>query len=162
MLPDTTIRGWYFEQFRKGLQIVDSFLKPVSKQDVTTYRDGGTGWTVLEVLCHLRDYEAVFLERARVTVEQDKAPLPNPNPDELAKERQYNAQDLNAVHAEWVKRRGDFLAYLDARSEADWARTAIHPRRGEMSLQDQLALIAWHDVNHIEQMTRILAEKKTA
>jgi hypothetical protein len=29
-----------------------------------------------------------------------------------------------------------------------------------MTLSDQLAFTAWHDVNHIEQLVRILAEKK--
>jgi uncharacterized damage-inducible protein DinB len=161
MLPSSTIRGWHIDQLRKDLQILDSILKTISPQDATTYRDGGTGWTVLEVLCHLRDYETVFLERAAVTVEQEFPTLPNPNPDEWAAERRYNEQDLSTAYNEWVNRRQTFLSYLEGLDEPSWQRTANHPRRGSMSLQDQLTLTAWHDVNHIEQITRILAERKT-
>lgn len=162
MLPPATVRGWYLDQLRKDLKIIDCFLKTTSLQDITTYRDGGTGWTVLEVLCHLRDYEVIFLERSRLTVTQHMPELPNPNPDALAAERRYNEQDVALAYAEWVQNRATFLNYLEtAVEEADWAHIGVHPRRGEMTLENQLALIAWHDVNHIEQMTHILAEKKT-
>ena len=160
MLPPSTIRGWHIDQLRKSLKMLDSILKPISPLDATTYRDGGAGWTVLEVLCHLRDYEDVFRERSTLTVEREFPDLPNPNPDEWAVERRYNEQDLRAVYSDWVNRRNGFLAYLEGLDESSWQRTANHPRRGSMSLQDQLTLTAWHDVNHIEQITRILAEKK--
>lgn len=160
MLPASTVRGWQIDQLRKGLQILGGILKSVSREDATTYRDSGTGWTVLEVLCHLRDYEDVFQERTSLTVERDVPDLPNPNPDEWAVERRYNEQDLSAVYDEWVRRRHRFLAYLEGLDESSWQRTARHPRRGVMTLQEQLALAAWHDVNHIEQITRILAGKK--
>jgi hypothetical protein len=162
MLPASTIRGWHIDQLRKGLRTLDSILKEISPEDTTIYRDGGTGWTALEVLCHLRDYEDVFRERSTITVERELPDLPNPNPDEMAIERRYNEQDLRAVYAEWVNRRSGYLTYLEGLDESSWQRTAKHPKRGVMSLQDQLALTAWHDMNHIEQITRIVAEKKLA
>ncbi|NJK81061.1 MAG: hypothetical protein HC876_18250 [Chloroflexaceae bacterium] len=41
----------------------------------TTYRDGGAGWIVVEVMGHLLDFDTVFLERAMHTVEEDNPPL---------------------------------------------------------------------------------------
>lgn len=160
MASKEMIRGWQLEQLRKGLQIVKSVLSAISTQEARMFRDGGTGWTVLEVLCHLRDYESLFLERARLTVEQDAALLPNPDPNQLASERGYNQQDLQATYTDWVDQRNAFLTYLEGVEAAAWQRTGVHPRRGELSLEDQLTLIVWHDVNHIEQITRILAERK--
>lgn len=160
MLPNSTLRGWHLDQMRKAIPIIHSLIQTHSREDMTTFRDGGTGWTALEVLCHLRDLESIFKERAQMSIREDKPALPNPNPDELAAERRYNEQDLMEVYADWSKRRGDYLAYLEGLSEADWERVGIHARRGAMSVQDQLALTAWHDVNHIEQMTRVLVEKK--
>jgi hypothetical protein len=145
---------------RKSIAIIQNILKPYSQQDIVTFRDGGTGWTALEVMCHLRDYEAVSLERAQISIGQENATMPSFSADEAAAAGRYNEQNLTNVYAEWSKRRGNSLTYLEGLSEADWERTAIHPKRGLMSVQDQLALTAWHDVNHIEQMTRILAEKK--
>jgi uncharacterized damage-inducible protein DinB len=161
MLPSATLRGWHMDQLRKSVHIVNSIIENCSQTDLKTLRDGGTGWTVLEVLCHLRDYEALFLERAHMTVEQTDAALYNPNPDELASARRYNEQNLSDIYAEWRKNRSDFLGFLEGQNDSAWERAAIHPKRGRMSLQDQLALTAWHDVNHLEQITRILAEKKS-
>lgn len=160
MLPAASIRGWYIDQLRKGLQIVHSVLSGVSSEDAATFRDGGTGWTILEVMGHLRDYEGIFHQRASMSVEEDLPQLPNPNPDTLASENHYNEQDLQTVYRAWEERRGKFLAYLESLDETGWTRVGEHPRRGKMTVQDQLALTAWHDVNHIEQITRILAERK--
>jgi uncharacterized damage-inducible protein DinB len=155
-----TIRDWQITQLEKGTQIVESLLADIPVQAMTTYRDSGDGWTALEVLCHLRDYDEVFLHRATITVEQDNPDLPNPDPDALASERRYNEQDVMDVLATWKERRATYLEYLKARSEDDWERPAKHPRRGPFTLHDQLFLTVWHDTNHIEQMTRILAEKR--
>lgn len=160
MLASDTLRGFFLDQLNKGLQIVDTILKTTSPADLTAYRDGGSGWTALETLCHLRDFEAVFYERACMTVDQDTPELPVPNPDTMAQEGRYHEQDAAAVYQAWVEQRKEFIRYLQNVDAAAWQREAKHPKRGMMSLQDQLTLTAWHDVNHIEQMTRILAERK--
>jgi uncharacterized damage-inducible protein DinB len=160
MQPVTTIRHWQFEQMQRSIKIVGHLLSISPSGDVITYRDGGTGWTVRDVICHLRDFEQIFLDRACLTVDQDFPGLPFPNPDELAAERQYSTQDVRAAYEAWTANREAQLAYLAERSDEDWQRTANHPRRGSMSLQDQLTVTVWHDNNHIEQMVHILAEKK--
>ncbi len=159
-LPRATLRGWTVEQLGKMESILTHLLASATPSELRTYRDGGTGWTCLEVLCHLRDYEALFLQRARLTAEQDRPELPNPDPDALAREGRYNEQDSAQVFADWKQRRAATLAYLEALSDNQWARVAQHPRRGPMRLDDQIALVAWHDVNHAEQMARILHEKR--
>ena len=111
----------------------------------------------------MRDYDAIFLERARITVEQDKPDLRDvyyPDPDELAQEKRYNEQDVQAVLDDWKGIRADFITYLKDRADSDWERPAKHPKRGDFTLHDQLFLTTWHDMNHMEQITRILAEKK--
>jgi len=160
MLPAATVRSWQLDQLRKDLEIVKRILNSASREEMTGYRDGGTGWTALEILCHLWDYEDIFLQRASLTVEEEVPPLPNPDPDAWAREHHYNEQDLQTTYDGWVQRREAFLAYLGGLDENAWQRVGEHPRRGKMTVQDQLALIAWHDVNHIEQMTRTLTERK--
>lgn len=160
MQPMTTIRNWQMDMLRKNLSVVGHIVDDTTQADATSFRDGGEGWTVLEVVCHLRDWEMLFLERARMTLTQDFPTLPNPNPAEAATEREYSTQDLQAVYAEWRENRGMFLNFLESIGESDWERAANHPVRGNFTLNDQLLLTAWHDVNHIEQMAHILDEKK--
>lgn len=161
-VAQSTLRSWQFEIMRKSLRIVGDIVNATSSADATTYRDGGTGWTATEIMCHLRDSETLFLERARLTLEQDGSPQPSGSNDQIALDRRYNQQSLQVAYREWVAQREVFLAFLEGLNEAEWTTNhSVHVRRGPMTLSDQLALTAWHDVNHIEQMTRTLAEKLT-
>jgi hypothetical protein len=155
------IREWQFTMMEKNIDSIANVIRMADARAITSYRDNGTGWTALETLCHLRDFETIFLERARITVEQENGALPFPKPDELAADRAYNGQNVEVVLTEWRQNRAALLAYLRARDEGDWARTAIHPVRGVLSLMDQVLLAASHDANHLEQITRTLIQKKT-
>ncbi len=158
MQPEATIRRWQFEELGRTIGIVRYLLQAVAPEDLRSYRDGGTGWTVLEVLGHLRDFDEIFVQRLRLTVEQEGATLPVPNPDQLAAEHQYNEQDVQQVLDAWSHNRDALLAYMGGLSEDNWAQTANHPVRGIMSATDQLLLMAWHDWNHVEQITKILRQ----
>lgn len=163
MVSESTLRSWQFDIMRKSIRIVGDIVKATTPEDATTYRDGGTGWTATEIMCHLRDSEMLFMERARLTLEQNGSSQPSGNNDQLAFERRYNEQSLNTVYGEWVAQREMLLAFFESLDEAEWtANHSVHVRRGPMTLSDQLALTAWHDVNHIEQMTRTLTEKQTS
>lgn len=161
MISAETLRSWQFDIMRKSIRIVGDIVNAASPEDATTYRDGGNGWTATEVMCHLRDSEILFQERARLTLEQNGSAQPGGNNDQIAIERRYNEQPIKTVYGEWVAQREAFLAFFEQLDEAQWTTNhSVHVRRGPMTLSDQLALTAWHDVNHIEQMTRTLAEKQ--
>ncbi len=155
-----SVRNWQYQMLENNLKSVDSILRLVPPAALITYRDGGAGWTALELLCHLRDLEEVVIERARLTVEQENAPLPMPDPDALAAERRYNEQDVETVFAEWRARRTAYLTFLQNRADSDWDRVGLHPRRGPMTLLDQLIFLPSHDGIHIEQITRVLREQR--
>lgn len=155
-----TIRNWQIQQMSLSIRTVESIIQNTTTEALTTYRDSGDGWTVLQVLGHLRDFEALFYQRARLTVEHENPPLPFPDPDELARVNNYQGQMLEDVFATWKDSRDMYIEYLKARDEADWERPSQHPTRGAFTLHDQLFLTSLHDTLHIEQITRILAEKK--
>lgn len=156
------LRNWQIGQMENAIKTAAFIVQVTDPDALTRYRDGGDGWTVLEVLCHLRDFEALFLERAQLTLQQELPALPFPDPDQLAAEKRYNEQDVATVLDEWRKNREAYLALWRGLDEGDWARQGQHPTRGPFSLDQQLFLAAWHDVLHLEQMTRILAEKQGA
>jgi uncharacterized damage-inducible protein DinB len=127
-------RQWQLDQLRHAIRLYDHLLANVSQSAATTFRDGGDGWTVVEVMGHMRDFEALFVERAKLTVTVDEADLPFPDPATLAVERKYNTQNLREVYDAWVTNRHAYLDYLNAREPGDWSRTANHPKRGPFSL----------------------------
>ena len=151
---------WQYGLLNNSLLTIKHLLQMTPAEHLTSFRDGGTGWTVTEVLCHLRDFEDVFYVRAQMTVNEKLAELPFPDPDQQAIDNRYAEQDPHEVYATWVNYRERFLSFLEERTEDEWKRVAIHPKRGKFTLYDQLMLTPWHDVNHLEQITRILAEQK--
>ncbi|MEL6307733.1 MAG: DinB family protein [Chloroflexota bacterium] len=153
---------WQISQLEKGSPLLENLLTGIPSKNMQIFVDGGKGWTVTEVLCHLRDFEAVFLERARMTVNEDNPALPFPDPEELAREKKYNRADPRKVLKAWQAIRAEHVAFLQARGTDDWERPAQHPTRGNFTLSDQLFLTVWHDTNHIEQIARILAEEQYA
>ncbi|MDQ7028088.1 MAG: DinB family protein [Anaerolineae bacterium] len=155
-----SVRSWQIMHMENAIKSFDNLIKNASHDDLTVYRDSGEGWSVVAVLCHLRDFEEIFLQRAKLTVEQDKPDLPFPKPDDLAAERKYFEQDPQIVLDEWQAHRTLSIAYFGEREESDWERAAIHPMRGEFTLHDQFFLVSHHDMLHMEQATRILLEKR--
>lgn len=133
----------------------------ITQETATTYRDSGDGWTVLETLCHLRDFDGFFQHRAQMMLEQEHPQLPAYDHDALVIEREYNKQDLQAVMQELNDSRDAFIAFFQSLDEAGWSRTGIHPERGHFTMLDALMQVGLHDADHTEQITRILAEKKT-
>ena len=153
---------WQISQLEKGSPLLENMLMGMPSKNMQIFADGGKGWTVAEVLCHMRDFEAVFLERAKMTVNDDNPELPFPDPAELAREKKYNRADPRKVLSEWQTIRAEHIKFLQARDEDDWALPAQHPTRGNFTLGDQLFLTVWHDTNHMEQIARILADEQYA
>ena len=146
----------------KTLQITQHVLADVNQTDATTYRDGAAGWTVLEVLCHLRDFEQIFHSRARQILERDEPSLMAYDHEALVIENAYAQQDLQEVLAALGTARGDFIAFFQGLSESDWLRAGIHPESGRFTLVNSLLQVGHHHVDHLEQITRILTQHDEA
>lgn len=134
-------------------------LEPVSQEMATTLRDasdGDKGWSILEVLCHLRDYDQIFRTRAQRIRNEEYPSLPYSDHEKLAIEGNYNAQDLNAVKAAFSASRQQTIRFFSGLSSDQWARAGVHPERGHFTMLDAALQVGMHDTVHIEQITRIL------
>jgi uncharacterized damage-inducible protein DinB len=144
------------EMIRLSCATLGNIVQGLSRERATTLRDGPDGWTTLEVLCHLRDFEQIFYERLQTTLAEESPTFPTPDPDAMAIELRYNEQDLQAVYADFQAARERFIAAAGALSEEQLARSFIHPLRGPETIADIALNIARHDLVHLEQITRIL------
>jgi hypothetical protein len=112
-------------------------------------------WAPVEVLCHLRDTEEMFGERFAAILTMDEPVLPKVGPAaRWAEERQYLRHDAAVALAHFRRRRGESLEALVSMSPSDWQRGGEHPERGRLSVDMFVAMMAWHDDNHLEQLTR--------
>lgn len=122
----------------------------------TPYRDGG--WTVRQVVHHLADSHLNAYARFRLTLTED-APLITVYSQqrwaELSDARTAPVEPslslFASLHERWV-------ILLKSLQAADFARTLRHPERGVMTLDQNLALYAWHGRHHVAHITS-LAER---
>jgi hypothetical protein len=97
MQPVATVRGWHLEQLRRTINLLNYILHNAPSDEMTTKRDSGDGWTVLEVLGHMHDFEDVFLQRSTVTVTENMGDLPFPDQNEMVAKGNYNTQDWRVI-----------------------------------------------------------------
>jgi hypothetical protein len=120
-------------------------------------RPAPEAWAPTEIVCHLRDAEELFGARVATILENDEPALPEAGPAERwARERQYARHDLARALEHFRRRRGESLETLIALPPAEWQRGGEHPSRGRLSIDMLVAHMAWHDDNHLEQLTRAL------
>ena len=144
---------------RHSCDILGHILPGLSQETATTLRDGPDGWTILEVVCHLRDYDLIFRDRVVMMLEQEYPTLPYYDHEALAIERHYNDQNLGQVYSDLRQSRAAFIELFAGLSEAQWQRSGVHPERGHFTMLDAAVQVGTHEVNHLEQITRILRQK---
>lgn len=152
----TVIRAKHIALMQKTCDVLGNVLQNVTQEQATTRRDGPDGWTVVEVLCHLLDYDEIFRVRAEMMRDEDTPKLPGYDHAALAIERQYNTRSMVHVYRELLRSRMRFVAFFESLSEDDWARGGHHPERGYITMTDALIQVNTHDIDHIEQITRII------
>ena len=120
-------------------------------------RPAPEAWAPVEVVCHLRDLEESFHDRLALILTSDEPRFPTTNPNRWAVERQYLRQDAHDAARAFARRRGETLALLGEVDADAWARAGWQlDSRGRRTVDDFLALIAWHDDNHVAQLARAL------
>ncbi len=124
---------------------------------VLSRRPDAKNWAAKEVICHLRDTEEVFGARMEQIVAMDVDPnLVATNPDRWAEERQYLVNDAGGALAAFRQRRAETLEIFGKLTPAQWGKGALHPVLGRITLDGFLSVMAWHDDNHLDQLTRAL------
>ena len=118
------------------------------------HRPAPAAWAPVEIICHLRDTEEMFGERFAAILGMAEPALAEVEPARWAEERQYLRHDAATALAHFRRRRGESLETLVASSPSDWQRGGEHPTRGRLTIDMLVAQMAWHDDNHLEQLTR--------
>jgi uncharacterized damage-inducible protein DinB len=115
-------------------------------------------WSMLEIACHLRDVERLFLERYAKMASQDRPALRVIDQDALAAALQYGQDDPAVALGEFRALRAETVALLSALAHQSWQRIGVHPKRGEFSIAAQADLHGHHDANHLDRI-RALRER---
>jgi len=147
------------ERMRRLNRTPDDLAAAIKGQSdaILSRRPDATNWAAKEVVCHLRDTEEAFGTRFQLILTMDVDPALVGSPaDRLADERQYLRNDPEEALAAFRRRRAETLQTLGKLTPAEWEKGGIHPVRGRITIDGFLSLMAWHDDNHLDQLTRAL------
>ena len=137
---------------------LDALLRGLPDSWIAAH-EGGTSWSPFDVIGHLIHGERTdWLPRARtILTHGDSQPF-----DTFDREAQFVAskgRTLDSLLDEFAATRRDSLGELDSLhlTEADLDRRGRHPALGPVTLRQLLATWAAHDLDHIVQISRVLA-----
>ena len=111
-------------------------------------------WSIREIVAHLADCELVFAFRLRQTLASEHAVI-QPFDQEVWAQR-YGAYDFSTAMRMFEATRSWNLKLLGTVTEADQHRPTTHPERGTMIFWTIVETMAGHDINHLEQIERLV------
>jgi hypothetical protein len=136
-------------------RILAQLIEGVSESKLQQ-RPEPTKWSVAELFAHLADAEIGCSWRYRQMIEHNGCPL-SPYDQELwnalgdyASQRPSDSLQLFRLLRE------NNLRMLDRLTAEQWDRHGMHAERGKMTVRDLVQQIAGHDLNHVEQVRKIL------
>ena len=128
-----------------------------AEQLSTPYRDGG--WTVRQLAHHVPDSHMNAYVRFKLALTEDEPTIKTYEEarwaelaDTAATPVETSLALLDALHTRWVN-------LLRSLKGADWTRKFRHPALGEMTLEKNLALYAWHGKHHVAHITTLRKSK---
>jgi uncharacterized damage-inducible protein DinB len=136
--------------------ILEAVLHDVDQDWAQEATDGPAGWSVFEVVCHLRDFEHIFFDRARQTLAEDEPVLTPRDHEAMVREGDYQHQELCDALTELRETRRAFLRWMESLTPDQWQRRALHPENGPMTILDMALQTTLHDVTHFDQISRAL------
>jgi hypothetical protein len=133
-------------------------LSNVTDEQARAAKGGDENWSVVEVMCHLRDAEEISLQRTLAMRDQSEPAIIGYDQEALARERDYRSADLQSALADFTKFRKQHLDVLAALSPSQWNRAGQHNEIGRITIFEMCVHKAAHDAVHCAQIARQLAE----
>lgn len=121
-------------------------------------RPQGTGFALVEHLCHLRDLDAVYAERLQAVLVADLPTLPDVDGTALAQARFYLSQPLAPALAQWCASRAALVDTLTRLPPEARQRCGLRDGLHRTSLHE--LVMAWcdHDATHALELQELRAE----
>jgi DinB superfamily len=136
--------------------VLEGLLRGCTQEEARAARGGDEGWSVVEVICHLRDAEERAFERLEAMRDEIHPFLAAYNQERWAIERRYATADLHEACGAFVRLRTQHADALAALTPAQWERTGEHEEQGRITIKNQTIHMVSHDAIHAAQIARQL------
>ena len=123
--------------------------------DALRRRPASGKWSMIENAAHVRDIERIYQERFSKMAFSDRPAFWMLDNDRAAVRLKYAESDPAAVVKEFRRLREDTLMLLRALPHAAWRRTGLHPKRGELTLEQLAEVLGGHDDSHLGKIREL-------
>jgi hypothetical protein len=135
---------------------LDRLIKGVSTAKLRK-RPAPEKWSVSEIVAHLADAEIVIGYRIRLILGSPGIPIVAFDQDRWAESGHYVKRDPRKSVEQFRVLREANLALLKSLTPEQWQHSGMHSERGEESIEKIARMCAGHDINHLQQIEKILA-----
>ena len=116
-------------------------------------------WSVSEIVAHLADTEVVVGFRMKLILGAPGTPIPAFDQDSWVISGHYEKRDPRKSVEQFRVLREVHLALFKSLTLEQWKHHGIHAERGRETIEHIVRLMAGHDLNHLQQIERILPRK---
>jgi hypothetical protein len=113
-------------------------------------------WSIRAILAHMAEDELVSSWRYRQMIEHSGATLSGFDPDEWARLGDYESWSAPVALEMFRLLRDANLRMFARLTTEEWQCYGIHTERGRITVEDLARHMAAHDVNHIDQVRRLV------
>jgi len=153
-LPVTAAPG-LIERLRGTAARIEHRLSGITVERLT--RRIGDHWSIQENVGHLADLEPLWLARMEDLAAGRRTLSPADLENRKTHEAQHNTRQLGELVRLFAGIRDDLVGQLESADEADWLRSALHPRlHAPMRLLDLAFFMAEHDDHHLATISDLL------
>ena len=145
------------ENYLAGPKLLSDSVAGLTHEQLTSRPISGK-WSVLEVVCHLSDFEIVYADRIKRVIVENEPTMFGGNPDDFAARLAYHDRDINEELALIENIRTHLTRILRKLPAQDFQRRGIHSESGPLTLETLLGRITGHILHHV----RFIEEKKLA
>ena len=139
---------------------LQELLSPVTNDQAAKARGGDENWSVIEILCHLRDVEERAIERMRQMRDEQDPKIPAFDQEKWAVERNYAKADLKQPLERFLDFRATHIRELSCLRPEDWERIGEHEEQRRITISAHTLHIVSHDAVHLAQIARQLGSTK--
>ena len=140
--------------------VLDAMLRNISA-DWTLHNEGGESWSVYDIIGHLIHGEKTdWIPRAKIIL-SEKPSKKFEKYDRFAQFEESKGKSLSQLLNEFKILRGKNIEILRSLNITgkDLQAKGIHPAFGEVTLSQLLSTWVVHDLNHISQISRVMAKQ---
>lgn len=117
-------------------------------------------WSIAEIVAHLADAELVGGYRIRAILGAPGCQVIGFDQDVWVTALHYDKRNLWKSFAQYGALREANLALVKTLTPEQWKHHGVHNERGAETIETIVRMFAGHDLNHFQQIERILAAKK--